>query len=177
VQSSADAKADTGSGAAAALERFAAESQPATASVSHSETGIGSSIAAQPDAVTHPLMPSASSAGDVLRTSLHARAQALDAVLERGSVEVASSHQPRPQPSVDEVVQVFHNDGAVAIVIRDPRLRDEVALRCALETARLLAGDSRALRQVTLNGRSIFRSSDSGGTTPARQPRLVSFIC
>src|SRR5207245_9740078 len=102
-------------------------------------------------------------------------AQPPEAASAWASGDTLAAHEP--QPPADELVQVFHNDGVVAIVIRDLALGDDVALRCALETARQLAGDPRALRQVTLNGRSIFRSADRTGATPAHRQPLVSFTC
>lgn len=119
--------------------------------------------------------PVTSATSSLLRAPPHVTAQTPEAASARASVDAAVAHEP--QPPADEVVQVFHNDGVVAIVIRDLALGDDVALRCALETARQLAGDPRALRQVTLNGRSIFRSADRTGATPAHRQPLVSFTC
>ncbi|ARN19337.1 hypothetical protein A4W93_05110 [Piscinibacter gummiphilus] len=77
-------------------------------------------------------------------------------------------------PVPDEVVQVHEADGALSFVIRDRSLADAAAVRCALETARRLTGDARAVRQVTLNGRTIYTDA-----SPAPRPRGTgaSFTC
>jgi hypothetical protein len=77
-------------------------------------------------------------------------------------------------PVPEEVVQVHEADGALTFVIRDRSLADAAAVRCALETARRLTGDARAVRQVTLNGRTIYTDA-----SPAPRPRGTgaSFTC
>ena len=103
----------------------------------------------------------------------------------RAAVRVAATALDRAEPAApapalddlplpEEVVQVHEADGALSFVIRDRSLADAAAVRCALETARRLTGDARAVRQVTLNGRTIYTDA-----SPAPRPRGTgaSFTC
>lgn len=60
-----------------------------------------------------------------------------------------------------ESVNVFVSGAAVAVVVRNASLSDEGALRCAFETARELTGESAALEQLTLNGRTVYYRGES----------------
>jgi hypothetical protein len=51
------------------------------------------------------------------------------------------------------------------------------ALRCAIEAARQLAGDARALKQVTLNGKSIYDSRNGARPADTASHPRVSFTC
>jgi hypothetical protein len=74
----------------------------------------------------------------------------------------------------DEIVSVFVQRGTVAITVRNAALTDDEALRCAFETARTLAGEPAALRELTLNGRTVYLHSPHQGSAAA--PTLV-FAC
>jgi hypothetical protein len=60
-------------------------------------------------------------------------------------------------PVTAESVVVSIEGASVAIAVRDATLSDEHALRTGFEAARKLSGRSAALRQLTLNGRTIYQ--------------------
>ncbi len=63
--------------------------------------------------------------------------------------------------AVAESVNVFVSGTVVAVVVRNANLSDEGALQCAFETARELTGESAALEQLTLNGRTVYHRGES----------------
>jgi hypothetical protein len=79
-----------------------------------------------------------------------------------------------PTDPAPERVSIFVDDSAIAIAVRDGVVSDGDALHAAFETARLVAGQGRALRQLTLNGRVLYRRPDAA-EGPA--PGTGSFAC
>jgi hypothetical protein len=79
-----------------------------------------------------------------------------------------------PTDPAPERVSVFVDEGAIAIAVRDGVVSDGDALQAAFETARQVAGQGRALRQLTLNGRVLYRRPEAGHG-PAPDPG--SFAC
>ncbi len=86
----------------------------------------------------------------------------------------AAAHSPRAQPAAaarklqatapDELppaesVRVFQDAAGLQVVVRHAGMSVESAVWCAMETARQLTGDRRALLQVTLNGRSVYEAA------------------
>jgi len=56
----------------------------------------------------------------------------------------------------DEVVSVVVSDDGVCVVVRDRSLPEHSAIREAIASARMLAGSSRALRKLVLNGCILY---------------------
>jgi hypothetical protein len=79
-----------------------------------------------------------------------------------------------PSADTGEAVNVFVQQGVVAIAVRNARLTDDEALRCAFETACTLAGERAALQELTLNGRTVYRQSPPPDS--AASPTLA-FAC
>ncbi len=101
--------------------------------------------------------------------------------------EMTASHEPEAEPRTaaaamatppdesTESVSVFvHGDSRVTVVVRDAELSDLQAVRSAFETARQLTGQGNALRQLTLNGRALYRQDDD--VVPAAGPTMT-FAC
>jgi hypothetical protein len=84
------------------------------------------------------------------------------------------------QPASAELVNVFVQGAAVAIVVRDMELSAEEALHCAFATARELIGERAALAQLTLNGRTVYQR-DVGESDPMHRfeqcESLLVFAC
>lgn len=59
-----------------------------------------------------------------------------------------------------ESVRVFQDAAGLQVVVRHVCMSADSAVWCAMETARQLTGDRRALQHVTLNGRTVYASSD-----------------
>ncbi len=81
-----------------------------------------------------------------------------DDVLDESFANAATPLRDDPEARVaaDEVVRVHHDGETVAIAVRDRGLAQDTAVRCAMEIARTLTGDSKRLRTLTLNGKRIF---------------------
>jgi hypothetical protein len=80
---------------------------------------------------------------------------------------------PQAAPARD-VVSVVIDGRAVAITVRDDAVSDHEALHAAFEAARIVMGEGRALRELTLNGRLLYRRA-GGEEGPAPPPG--SFAC
>jgi hypothetical protein len=123
--------------------------------------------------------PRASSAASPIVSVAIVYAPSSDAEAVPPSVERAratdAAHRPlAPSVDADEAVNVFVRPRAVAIAVRNATLTDDEALRCAFETASALAGERAALRELTLNGRTVYRQSSLPDS--AASPTLV-FAC
>lgn len=87
----------------------------------------------------------------------------------------AATAMATPPDENTESVSVFvHGDSRVTVVVRDAELSDLQAVRSAFETARQLTGQGNALRQLTLNGRAVYRQDDD--VVPAAGPTMT-FAC
>jgi hypothetical protein len=65
-------------------------------------------------------------------------------------------------------VAVFVRGQQVAVVVRDPGITEAVAMQCAFAAARELTGSNSGLRQLTVNGRLLYRQAAStASSTPA----------
>lgn len=139
----------------------------------------GARVAGDMPTAATPAMPAAASAMPV--PTLPLTRATLAALRQAAPSPRAAPHSPAQAaftaPLDDEVVQVFHRDGVVEITIRDLALVPASALRCAIEAARQLAGDARALKQVTLNGKSIYDSRDGARAADTAAHPRVSFTC
>ena len=81
---------------------------------------------------------------------------------------------PTPTDPPDDSVHMLVDGHAVAITVRDGTLSDGEALHAAFEAARVVAGEGRALRQLTLNGRVLYQRPEGADDPP---PRAGSFAC
>jgi hypothetical protein len=81
---------------------------------------------------------------------------------------------PTPTAPPDDSVHMLVDGHAVAITVRDGTLSDGEALHAAFEAARVVAGEGRALRQLTLNGRVLYQRPEGADDPP---PRAGSFAC
>lgn len=144
-------------------------------------TAVPIDIATPIDGPAAPTVEPTSTAAPAAAARPRTSARPVETTEERTDETPDKTHPPalaaeRGEAPPDEVIQVFQRDGALEIVIRDSALDPQAALRCALETARQLTGDTRSLRQLTLNGRAVL--TRDGRDAPARPPHpLVSFSC
>lgn len=117
-------------------------------------------------------------AGGLMPTGVLAASRGVNAEPSEPAPQSGMQRFGAPAPLADEAVQIYHRDGVVAITIRDLALQPANALRCAFEAARQLFGDTRALKQVTLNGKSIYevRAAANPADDASPHPR-VSFTC
>lgn len=76
-----------------------------------------------------------------------------------------------------ESVRVFQDARGLQVVVRHVGLAPQSAVWCALETARQLTGDRRALQQVLLNGRSVYESSSTERSSRPAAAAVVLFTC
>jgi hypothetical protein len=76
-----------------------------------------------------------------------------------------------------ESVSVLVHAGTVAIVVRDPAVSAQEALHCAFETAAELTGRRRALRSVTLNGRTLYQQQKDLARSAPTSPSTLAFAC
>jgi hypothetical protein len=76
-----------------------------------------------------------------------------------------------------ESVRVYQGAHGLQVVVRHVGLAPQSAVWCALETARQLAGDRRALQQVTLNGRSVYEGPAVEPQSTPAAAAVVLFTC
>jgi hypothetical protein len=78
----------------------------------------------------------------------------------------------------EESVLVLQRAHGIEIVVRHAALAPQAAVSCALATAQHLAGDRKALQQVTLNGRTVYDNpSQPTPAKPMRPQRTLLFSC
>lgn len=101
-----------------------------------------------------------------------------DAARTRSGAATAPQTIATQMPSVaTESLNVFVQGATVAIVVRDAQLSDEGALQCAFETARALTGQRAGLRQLTLNGRTVYQQQPEALTPSALRVCELVFAC
>ena len=75
-----------------------------------------------------------------------------------------------------ESVTVTVKGAEVAIVVRAEELAEQEVVRCAFETARQLTGQSSTLRQLVLNGRTLYQQRN-GSNMQDRRTSTLAFAC
>lgn len=91
---------------------------------------------------------------------------------ESDSVGSTLERATRPPPA--DSVNVCLSDGSVRIVVRDAGIRDDQALHAAFVTARELTGRRDSLRELTVNGRTVYRQHQPDTQQP---PPALIFVC
>lgn len=91
------------------------------------------------------------------------------------NVDLWSTATPR-YPSADSVSVFVHGEG-VEIVVRDASVSDQQAVHAAFATALDLTGRRGTLRELTLNGRTLYRRQDEPARPPPQQPPALVFAC
>jgi hypothetical protein len=92
------------------------------------------------------------------------------------STSSSSASEWREQPVPAASVDVFVRNAAVSIVVRDPSLSEQEALRCAFETTQRLTGQRSTLRQLMLNGRTLYQRDDAS-TSQSASASTLAFAC
>lgn len=93
------------------------------------------------------------------------------------ALPAASAQPSSAEPLAAESVRVFLQGPAVAIVVRDATISDQDAVYCAFETARRLTGLRSSLRQLTLNGRTLYQRQIDSGMRAAPPRGALVFAC
>ncbi|HEY5760117.1 MAG TPA: hypothetical protein VIU34_30050 [Steroidobacter sp.] len=85
-----------------------------------------------------------------------------------------SNLERAPCPPAADSISVLLRDGSVQIVVRDAGIRDDQALHAAFVTARELTGRRDSLKELTVNGRAVYRQHQPN---TQQQPPSLAFAC
>jgi hypothetical protein len=80
-------------------------------------------------------------------------------------------------PPAGELITVFRQGAHITIVVRNPTLSDSDALQSAFDTAFHLSGQRTALKQLTLNGRTLYRHLHDSAPRGASSDAPLAFAC